>query len=246
MAKHLKTKRYGLIGYPLSHSFSPSYFSKKFADLGLNNAEYLAYELKDISEIEALLDSNVKGLNVTIPYKEQVLAYLGRLSPQAKAIGAVNTIEITGEEVIGHNTDVYGFQESLTLFLDGVSIEKALVLGSGGAAKAVKYALKDMGITFTTVSRRPIYLQYDEISQEILQSHRLIINTTPLGMSPKINAAPMIPYHHLTSEHFLYDLVYNPEKTLFLKRGSAKGAAVKNGYDMLVLQAEKSWEIWNQ
>ena len=246
MAEHSIIHRFGLIGYPLSHSFSPSYFAKKFADLGIKDSEYLAYELEDIPRVEALLQSGVKGLNVTIPYKEQVIPYLDRLSDEAKKIGAVNTIKISEEGVVGYNTDVYGFQKSLELFLGGKKIEKALVLGSGGAAKAVKFALETLGILFTTVSRQASFLQYQDLSKKIIDDHQLVINTTPLGMSPKIHTCPNIPYHLLSDEHFLYDLVYNPEKTLFLKQGSARGASVKNGYDMLVLQAEKSWEIWNQ
>ena len=246
MAEHSIIHRFGLIGYPLSHSFSPSYFAKKFADLGIKDSEYLAYELEDIVQVEPLLQSGVKGLNVTIPYKEQVIPYLDRLSDEAKKIGAVNTIKISDEGVVGYNTDVYGFQKSLELFLGGKKIQKALVLGSGGAAKAVKFALETLGILFTTVSRQAAFLQYKDLNKKIIDDHQLVINTTPLGMSPKIHTCPNIPYHLLSDEHFLYDLVYNPEKTLFLKQGSARGASVKNGYDMLVLQAEKSWEIWNQ
>lgn len=238
--------KFGLIGYPLSHTFSPTYFAKKFEDLSMDNYEYAAYELADVSELADLLTKGLRGINVTIPYKEQVQPFLDGIDEEAQKIGAVNTIKITNGNIVGYNTDVYGFKMSLLAMLNGKKIRKALVLGSGGAAKAVKYALEDLGILYSTVSRKKIYLNYSDLSKEIIEDHQLIVNTTPLGMSPNVNNCPDLPYHHLNEQHFLYDLVYNPEKTLFLKKGSANGASIKNGYDMLVLQAEKSWEIWNQ
>ncbi len=236
----------GLIGYPLSHSFSPTYFAEKFKELNIQDSEYLAYSIDEIDKINEIFNLGVTGLNVTIPYKEQVIAFLDELSAEAAEIGAVNTIKVENSRKVGYNTDVYGFQASLLKQLGDVKIGKALILGSGGASKAVRFVLKNMGIDYKIVSRKKNYLNYLNLNNKIIQDHKLIVNTTPLGMYPHVDNCPLIPYEGLTEQHFLYDLVYNPEKTLFLMKGESAGSNIKNGNDMLVLQAEKSWEIWNQ
>ncbi|WP_235296862.1 shikimate dehydrogenase family protein [Portibacter marinus] len=242
----MKNKRkFGLIGYPLKHSFSPGYFAEKFNKEEIEDAVYDLYELERIDQFENLKRSEIAGLNVTIPYKEAVMPYLDMLSPEAVSIGAVNTIKFTDQGLMGYNTDCYGFKNSLTSFYGNRKPTRALVLGTGGASKAVRYVLSNLNIPFTIVSRQPSLLNYDELSAEHFDGEVLVVNTTPLGTWPDIDKAPNIPYQFLTSKHFLYDLVYNPEKTLFLKLGADQGAAIKNGYDMLKLQAEKSWEIWN-
>lgn len=236
----------GLIGYPLSHSFSPGYFASKFGDLGIVDATYDAMPLIDIGEVAALLSSDITGLNVTIPYKEAVIPYLDEITPEAMSIGAVNTIAKRDGRSIGYNTDVYGFGQSLSAQLGDVNVERALILGTGGAAKAVKFVLDQMGVEHVSVSRTGGDLLYSDLTRKIVSQHKLIVNTTPLGMYPQVENCPDIVYDALGEEHFLYDLVYNPEKTLFLKKGQSQGASIKNGFDMLILQAEKSWEIWNQ
>lgn len=244
----IKDKKYklGLIGYPLTHSFSPDYFSSKFEKLEVKNAEYLAYPIEDINEINEIFNFGITGLNVTIPYKEQVIPHLDELSDEAFEINAVNTIKIVEGRKIGYNTDVYGFELSLKSLIGHHKIENALILGTGGASKAIKYVLKKLNINFTIVSRNKKYLMYSQLTESIIDIHRLIINTTPLGTFPNVEECPDIPYKALSSKHFLYDLVYNPEKTLFLKKGKLHNCSIKNGYEMLILQAEKSWEIWNQ
>ena len=236
----------GLIGYPLSHTFSPSYFAKKFLALGIDDAEYSAYSIDDIDKVNDIFEQGVTGLNVTIPYKEQVIPYLDELSEEAKGIGAVNTIKIVNGRKIGYNTDVFGFENSLLEQLQDTKVENALILGSEGASKAVKFVLNKIGINSTIVSRKKSYLTYNDLDDSIIESNKLIVNTTPLGMYPQIDTCPDIPYAALTEKHFLYDLVYNPEKTLFLMKGESVGSSIKNGNDMLILQAEKSWEIWNE
>lgn len=236
----------GLIGYPLGHTFSPSYFANKFLELGISNSEYLAYPLESIQEVEKVLDDGVNGINVTIPYKEAVIPFLDELSNEAYDIGAVNTISIRNGKRVGYNTDAYGFEMSLRKFLGGTKVDRALILGTGGASKAIKYVLNKLNIEFTFVSRKDRYLTYSELDENIISQNELIINTTPLGMYPNIDKCPDIPYSELTGKHFLYDLVYNPEKTLFLNKGEMQGSSIKNGYEMLILQAEKAWEIWNQ
>ena len=236
----------GLIGYPLSHTFSPSYFAKKFLALGIDDVEYSAYSIDDIDKVNDIFAQGVTGLNVTLPYKEQVIPYLDELSEEAKGIGAVNTIKIVNGRKIGYNTDVFGFENSLLEQLQDTKVENALILGSGGASKAVKFVLNKIGINSTIVSRKKSYLTYNDLDDSIIESNKLIVNTTPLGMYPQIDTCPDIPYAALTEKHFLYDLVYNPEKTLFLMKGESVGSSIKNGNDMLILQAEKSWEIWNE
>lgn len=243
--RNLKHKL-GLIGYPLGHSFSPSYFSEKFEKLGLVDAEYKAYSIDHIEGVTDLFDAHMTGFNVTIPYKEAVIPYLDELSEEAFEIGAVNTVRIMNGRKIGYNTDAYGFEHSLIGMLGTTRVDRALILGTGGASKAIKYVLRKMGVEFEVISRKPPFKTYEEVDKAVIAEHPLIINTTPLGMYPKIEECPDIPYSALTDKHFLYDLVYNPEKTLFLKKGELQGSSIKNGYEMLVLQAEKAWDIWNQ
>jgi shikimate dehydrogenase len=238
-------KKFGLIGYPLGHSFSPGFFKDKFAREGIEWATYQAYPLTRIEEIETLFDQGIRGLNVTIPYKESVLSHLTSLDPISREIGAVNTILISEGEKIGYNTDVYGFEMSLRGVLKGRIPNGALILGSGGASKAVIYVLDSMGVEWKIVSRSRGDLSYDQIDTKVIEDHMLIINTTPLGMAPKTDEYPRLPYDELTTNHILFDLIYNPEKTIFLERGESRGCTIKNGLEMLELQAEKSWEIWN-
>lgn len=239
------TALYGLIGYPLSHSFSPAYFNNKFATENID-ARYDAYAIPSVEDLKTLLQEHpqLKGLNVTIPYKEQVLPLLYETDAAAREIGAVNCIKIEVGKLIGYNTDHIGFAESLKPLLQPQHTH-ALILGTGGAAKAVMYALLQLGIEYKIVSRTGGDMQYADVDEEIMDKYRLIINTTPLGMYPATDTAPEIPYQYLTKEHLLYDLVYNPEETLFLQKGKQQGATIKNGYEMLILQAEVSWQIWN-
>ena len=241
-------KKYGLIGYPLSHSFSKGYFTEKFKKEGIKNAAYETYPLEKISDFTTLLQNNPElvGLNVTIPYKEAIIPYLDELSEEAKKIGAVNTIKIINGKKIGYNSDVVGFEKSLIQHLKPTH-NKALVLGTGGAAKAVWFVLKKLNIPYLKVSRTASenIIAYDTISIDLVKKYPLIINTTPLGMSPKLESKPDIPYQALTKNHFLYDLVYNPQTTLFLEMGQKMGATIQNGLPMLHGQAERSWELWN-
>ena len=236
----------GLIGYPLGHTFSPSFFEKKFQHLRITNSEYLAYPIENIRKVNEIFEKGVTGLNVTIPYKEQIIPYLDELSVEAFEINAVNTIKIKDGRRIGYNTDSYGFEFSLKKLIGNNSVEEALVLGTGGASKAIIFVLNKLSINFKLVSRNNNHLTYAELDEKVIEQSQLIINTTPLGMHPKINECPDIPYSALTAKHFLYDLVYNPEKSLFLEKGEMQGCSIKNGYEMLILQAEKAWEIWNQ
>lgn len=240
---------YGLIGYPLSHSFSKHYFSQKFENEGITNSFYDLFPIETIELILPILRShpNLKGLNVTIPYKEQVIGYLNKLDESACAIGAVNCIKIENGLLIGYNTDAYGFERSLQEFLqthDAPHPQQALVLGTGGAAKAVAFVLKKLNIAFKMVSREvgKADMTYEDLT--LLDAYPLIINTTPLGMAPHFDSFPAIPYHCLRPNHLLYDLVYNPEQTLFLQKAAQQGAATQNGLKMLHYQAEKAWEIW--
>ncbi len=244
-------KVYGIIGYPLTHSFSKQYFTEKFEKEGIADTFFENFPLLSIDAFPALLNSNpsLKGLSVTIPYKEQVLKYVTRLSEEVEQIGATNCIKIRGNELTAYNTDIIGFQESFVKKLKPGN-RKALVLGSGGSSKAVQYVLKKLGIDFLVVSRtngnEQKFIQYEQVTKEILNEFTIIINCTPLGMSPDEFSCPEIPYSLLTTEHYLYDLVYEPAKTLFLKKGEDQGAAIKNGYEMLIIQAEANWRIWNE
>ncbi|MES2479739.1 MAG: shikimate dehydrogenase [Bacteroidota bacterium] len=240
-------QQYGLIGFPLSHSFSPNYFNQKFAKNNIT-AQYESYSIEDISLLPDLLQQtpNLVGLNVTIPYKTCVIPYLDFISQEAQEIGAVNCIKLVDGQLLGFNTDHYGFSQSLKPLLSN-EINSALVLGTGGSAQAIFYALKQMNLPYKIVSHSgKSDCNYSELDEEIIQEHQLIINTTPLGMYPKTDEYPPIPYEYLDSSHLLFDLIYNPELTTFLKHGAAKGALIKNGLEMLHLQAEKSWEIWNE
>jgi shikimate dehydrogenase len=260
-------KKYGLIGYPLSHSFSKKYFTDKFEREMIPASEYHLFPLEHITELPALLKAHpdLCGLNVTVPYKISVLKYLDWIEPDAKSAGAVNCIRITAESPVaaafsgevginghdfrleGFNTDIYGFENSLKPLLKPYH-DHALVLGDGGAAQAVKCVLDSLGITFKVVTRKAHgdNLLFKDLKPQHIEQYKLIVNCTPLGMTPKIDECPPIPYEAITDEHLLYDLIYNPEKTLFLEKGEKQGAAIKNGYEMLVLQAEKGWEIWTE
>jgi shikimate dehydrogenase len=241
-------RAFGLIGYPLGHSFSKKYFTDKFNREGITGNVYELYPLEQIDHLRDLLASNpdLAGLNVTIPYKEQVIAYLDSMSPVVEEIGACNCIHIRDGHLSGHNTDVIGFSRSLLPKLKPHH-KQALILGTGGSSKAVAYTLKELGIPFLQVSRTPIdgMIGYEEIDQSMLVSHTLLINTTPVGMYPEIEKAPAIPYAFIGADHYLFDLVYNPERTRFLQEGALRGATVENGSEMLVIQAEASWDIWN-
>jgi len=241
------TKQFGIIGYPLSHSFSPEYFNTKFITEGID-AQYLVYPLKDIKDFCPLIETTIfKGMNVTIPYKEAIIPLLDELDDHAKAIGAVNTIRFINGRTKGYNTDVIGFEISLLDFIDQPkNITKALILGTGGAAKAVSYILEKLSIPYLMVSRHKGDFNYEGLTREIFSESNLIINTTPLGMYPDTNGKPDIPYQWLDENYFLYDLIYNPKKTIFLSEGLKYGCKIKNGYDMLILQAEQAWQIWNQ
>ncbi len=241
---------FGLIGKSLTHSFSKTYFEKKFNDLNLINHTYQNFELNIISQIENVFKiSNIKGLNVTNPYKEEIIPFLDELTLDAKQIGAVNCIKISDGKIIGYNTDFYGFAQSIKPFLEPQH-NKALLLGTGGAAKAVAYALKNIGVevyfvTSSNIKKQTNTFFYSELNNYIFNAFKLIVNTTPLGLYPNINEQPTIPYEWITQNHLCYDLIYNPTQTLFLKQAKQQGALVVNGYSMLQLQAEKSWEIWN-
>jgi shikimate dehydrogenase len=246
-------KKYGLIGYPLSHSFSKSYFAEKFQKEGIEGCAYENYPIENISGLNPLIQGETElcGLNATIPYKQEVKQYLDFIDNEANTIGAVNTIRIirnAGDfRLEGYNTDVYGFEVSLRKQLKEYH-KKALILGTGGASLAVQYVLNKLNIEWSLVSRTGSgnILSYNDITPELLSDHLLIVNTTPLGMFPKTEACPLIPYEVISNKHYLYDLVYNPLETLFLKKGKERGAAIKNGLEMLHLQAEKAWKIWNE
>ena len=240
---------YGLIGYPLGHSFSKQYFTEKFEKEGIN-AVYETFPIASINDFPALLKAHpgLKGLSVTIPYKEQVLQFITELSEEVKAIGATNSIKIVGDKLIAYNTDMVGFRQSFVKLLKP-SHKKALVLGTGGAAKAVQYVLKQLSIDFITVTRsevlKPGLINYKMIDEKMMREYTVVINCSPAGMQPNIDTYPDIPYELVTPAHYLYDLVYKPAETLFLKKGKAQGALVENGHEMLLIQAEESWKIWN-
>ena len=241
-------KHFGLIGFPLGHSFSKSYFENKFKIAGLKNHFYNNYPIRDLTGIRNLiLSEGLTGFNVTIPYKTEILQYVDHISAEAEVIGAANTILIEKDQFYAFNTDYLGFKNSL----EEIPFEKgkkALILGYGGAAKAIAYTLDQLSIDFIIVSRNPgnKQISYEFIDEKLLADTSLIINTSPLGMSPNKLSFPNIPYKHLNSNHFCYDLVYNPEETEFLRKASIQGAGIKNGLEMLILQAEESWKIWNK
>ena len=245
--------KYGLIGYPLGHSFSISYFNQRFKDEGID-AVYENYEIPNIDALPEVLGSNpeLKGLNVTIPYKEKVIPFLDSIAPEARAIGAVNVIRVTHRgnktELKGYNSDVIGFTKSIEPMLDKKWHQKALILGTGGASKAIDYGLRSLGLETVFVSRyeRPNTIQYQSITPEVVKEYNVIVNCTPLGMYPKTEVCPDLPYEAMDSHTILYDLIYNPDETLFMKRGAEYGANVKNGLEMLLLQAFASWEFWHE
>ena len=244
--------KYGLIGYPLGHSFSISYFNQKFADEGIN-AKYENYEIASIDELTEILDTTpeLRGLNVTIPYKEKVIPFLDSISPEARAIGAVNVIRVTHEKnktiLKGFNSDVIGFTQSIEPMIDKKWHKKALILGTGGASKAICYGLKSLGIEPVFVSRyeRPDTIQYEKVTREVVKEYNVIVNCTPVGMYPHTDECPKLPYEAMDNHTILYDLIYNPDQTLFMRKGAAYGAEVKNGLEMLLLQAFASWEFWH-
>ncbi len=250
-------RKFGLIGYPLSHSFSEKYFTQKFQSEKIAGVSYQLYELEQIEDFPRLLRDNpeIRGLNVTIPYKEKIIPYLHGLADSAQEVKAVNVIKVNAQgKLTGYNSDYYGFLQSLSHELGHLknihSLEgfKALVLGTGGASKAVQAALKSLKIPYRLVSRSKKHVRsllYENINEKILRDYQLIINTTPLGMHPKVDTFPMLPYQHLSAKHLCFDLVYNPEETLFLKKAAEYHSRVKGGLEMLYLQAEKAWEIWN-
>jgi shikimate dehydrogenase len=242
-------KLYGLVGYPLGHSFSKQFFSEKFEREGLADCAYELFPLADIAALPALLEAHphLQGLNVTIPYKEKILPFVHRLSPVVEAVGATNTIHIRNGVHTAYNTDVIGFEQSLVPGLQSHH-DRALVLGTGGASRAAQYVLRQLGIAYQLVGRQPApdQITYGQLDADLMASHTLIVNCTPVGMSPNDTAFPAIPYEHLSSRHYLYDMVYKPAETCFLQKGKAQGAQIKNGLDMLFIQAEASWKIWKE
>ena len=246
-------KKFGLIGYPLGHSFSKNFFNEKFHSENID-AEYVNFEIPTIEDFSNVIKSNptLCGLNVTIPYKEQVIGYLDELDPDAAAIGAVNVIKIEKikrkTKLTGYNSDVMGFTQSIESLLEP-NHTKALILGTGGASKAINYGLHKLGLETKFVSRskrNDNTITYDDITPEIMNEYKVIVNCTPTGMYPQADECPKIPYEYVTPEHLMYDLLYNPDTTLFMKNGSDRGAIVKNGLEMLLLQAFGAWEIWNR
>lgn len=253
MGKNLELENqnvdFGILGRNISYSFSAQYFTDKFKNLGLNNYRFHTFDIDDIKLFKNIISKypNLKGLSVTIPYKELIIPLLDELSNEAKIIGAVNSIKVSHNKLIGYNTDALGFEYSFKSQLKPHH-KNALILGTGGASKAVQFVLNKLAIPFKLVSRMSCEnktISYDSIDENMLKSHQILINCSPVGTFPDVNLAPQIPYHLLNQTHYLFDLVYNPTETLFLKKGKLMGAEVKNGYDMLIGQAEKSWEIWN-
>ncbi|MBU2996536.1 shikimate dehydrogenase [Cellulophaga baltica] len=248
MEKKENKIRFGLIGKDIDYSFSRAYFTQKFKDLGLNNHEYVNFDFQSIEDLHAVLkeQKNIHGFNITIPYKQDVMKFLTSIDRNAEAIGAVNTIKFTQDGLKGFNTDYYGFQKSIEPFLKKHH-KKALIFGTGGASKAIAFVLNEFGIDFKFVSRtaKENQFTYNDLNEEIIGNHTVLINCTPLGTFPKVDEKPNIPYQYINKNHLLFDLIYNPEKTAFLLEGKSRGAQIKNGDKMLELQAEKSWEIWN-
>ncbi|MFT5752810.1 MAG: shikimate dehydrogenase [Flavobacterium sp.] len=245
-----KQKKYGLIGKDISYSFSKKHFTEKFAAYHFDNCEYLNFDIPSVKEFPEIISKTkgLRGLNVTIPYKEEIIPYLDSLSKNAKKIGSVNTIVINKKkELVGYNTDFYGFKKSLKPLLKSHHT-KALILGTGGASKGVAFALKKLNIEYDFVSRNPdeFQISYDEIDAALFEEYSIVINTTPVGTFPNIEDCPIIDYNLLTEKHIVFDLVYNPEESMFLKKAKEQGAITKNGYEMLVFQAEKAWKIWNK
>ena len=242
-----KNKKFGLIGKNIDYSFSKKYFSEKFKKENLD-CTYSNFDIENISLIESILQKNgISGYNVTIPYKQEIIKFLDEIDEVAKAIGAVNTIKKIDNKNIGFNTDCIGFEKSLIPLIENKKPDSALILGGGGASKAVKYVLKKIKINYSTVSRKEGKSEfiYENLNDVIINRFKMIINCSPVGTFPNINKCPNIPYKHLTKEHVLYDLVYNPIESLFLRRGRELGCKTKNGLEMLEIQANESWRIWN-
>ena len=240
---------YGLIGKKLAHSFSKDYFTKKFKKEGLVDHEFRLFELGDITQVTELAKQNdLKGFNITIPYKETIIPYLTQVSGSAQKVGAVNVVKIVDGQMHGHNSDYYGFKTSLEKWLPKEVDISALVLGTGGASKAVTAALEDLSIPYQLVSRTQSKgnLTYADLTEDRLLHHKLLVNTTPLGMAPEVDGYPELDYSKLDHSHYLYDLVYNPAQTVFLKKGEQRQAHIKNGLEMLHLQADRAWDIWMQ
>ena len=246
-----KNKVFGLLGKNISYSFSRGYFAKKFELLGLNKHEYKNFDIQDIAGFSSIIkdETCLKGINVTIPYKEEVMQYLDIIDNTAKAIGAVNTIKFTKRgNLKGYNTDVVGFENSISPYFKSHH-KFALILGTGGASKAIAYALKKNKIQYKFVSRKPSgkeEISYNDVTNEVLNKYHIIVNCTPIGTSPDIHVSPNIPYQFLSEKHLLFDLIYNPEISTFLAKGKQQGASIKNGFEMLEMQAEESWRIWNE
>ena len=242
-----ENKIYGLIGKNIDYSFSKNFFSKKFKNENIN-CKYLNFDIQNISDFKSVIsDKNISGLNVTIPYKEDVIKYLDEISNDAKSIGAVNTIKISNKKLTGHNTDHIGFTKSIEKIDEFKNIESALILGSGGASKAIQFALDNMKIKYTIVSRSNSIkcINYNQVSEKIIKNHKLIVNCTPLGTFPEVEKCPEIDYRFLSPFNILYDLVYNPKQSNFLRKGVNAGCKIKNGLEMLEIQAIESWKIWN-
>lgn len=250
MIEKEKNKIFGLLGKNISYSFSRGYFTEKFKELNLNNYKYVNFDIQKIEDFPSIIEEykNLKGINVTIPYKEEVIPFLSKLDKTAKKIGAVNTIKFTKRgNLKGYNSDIVGFENSI-LHLIEKHHKKALILGTGGASKAIAYALKRNKIKFKFVSRNPSSkkeISYESLSEQIIEDYTIIINSTPLGTSPDIEKYPNIPYQFISKKHLLFDVIYNPDMTVFLSKGKKQGAKIKNGLEMLELQAEESWRIWN-
>ncbi len=242
-----KSRKFGLIGKNIDYSFSKKYFSEKFKKENLD-CTYSNFDIENISQIESILKKNgISGYNVTIPYKQEIIKFLDEIDEVAKAIGAVNTIKKIDNKNIGFNTDIIGFEKSLIPLIENKKPDSALILGAGGASKAVKYVLKKLKINYSTVSRKEGKSEfiYENLNDVLISRFKMIINCSPVGTFPNINKCPNIPYKHLTKEHVLYDLVYNPIESLFLRRGRELGCKTKNGLEMLEIQANESWSIWN-
>lgn len=242
-------RQYGLIGYPLSHSFSKNYFDEKFIKENISDAEFFNFQVKEISEVKKIFEdySQLKGLCITIPHKKNIIQYTNEFSDVVRDTGACNCIKILPSEKIGFNTDVVGFEKSFIKNLQPHH-NKALILGTGGAAVAIEYVLQKLDIKYSFVSRNKnnYNFTWQELDKDVIQQHTVIINCTPLGTYPKTNEFPNLPYQYLTDKHYLFDLVYNPPLTRFLLKGQQKKCTIQNGYEMLVLQAEENWRIWNE
>ncbi|WP_417444269.1 shikimate dehydrogenase family protein [Joostella sp.] len=242
-------KHFGLLGKDISYSFSSGYFTKKFEKLGLTNHSYVNFDLQNVEEIKDVLsnDKEIVGFNITIPYKEAIIPFLTEIDPKAEEIGAVNTVKVTENGLKGYNTDIYGFQKSIEPHIKPTH-KKALILGTGGASKAVKHALIDLGLEYKYVSRSASEdkFSYEMLTKEVMEEYHVIVNCSPVGTFPNVDQKPAIPYEFLTENHLVFDLIYNPPKTAFMKHAEANGAKAVNGSKMLELQAEKAWEIWRE